>query len=141
MNPKWILRIGIGLIFALLTYYGYMAKKSYEESLGAKSSSYYRDEEVEGFVYDLHGHAYRDIDDSETYFFDDPKLQKHTVVPAQSDMTLPKPLTIEDLREARKDQPIDEFETKGKITRDRDSSDSRYMYEKDAYDGSLPGRY
>ena len=140
MNPKWIIRIGIVILFIIIMYQGYKVKKSYDDSL-KPISSFYHGIEVEKFQYDLHGHAYRGIDDSETYYIDDPRLNRNTVVPAQKDMTLPKPLTIEDLRKKSKDQPIDEFELKGKITRERDDLGSEYSDQEGAYDDSLPSRY
>jgi hypothetical protein len=140
MSPKVIFRIGIIIIFAMSLYFGYSAKKSYDESLRPVSESFHIDE-IEGFRYDEHGHAYKDLDDSETYYLDDPSLYKNTVIGARKDLTLPKPLTIEDLRKKRKDQPIDEFQIKGKTTKDRDAGGSAYMDEEGAYGGSLPDRY
>ena len=140
MSPKWVIRIGILLVFIVITYFGYSAKKSYEDSL-KPASTYYHSPEVEKFRFDVHGHAYRGLDDSDTLYHDDPKLHRNTVVGARKDLTLPKPLTVEDIKKKRKDQPTDEFYIKGTTTQDRDDRDSLYMGESGAYGGSMPDRY
>jgi len=134
MERKWLIRIVIFIIFALMMYYGYQAKKSYEESLKPHIEQYYDGVEPQGFIFDLHGHAYRTADDGMTRYLDDPKLYKDTVIPYRTDYTPPPPKTIK-----RGDPRPDEFPIKGKVIKDRDDAGSAYTDQEGAYDGILPG--
>lgn len=140
MERKWLIRIVIGIVFCLMMYYGYQAKKSYQESLKPHVEQYWDGVEAEGFIFDRHGHAYRNPDDGMTKYLDDPKLHKDTVVPYRTDYTPPPPITVDQLKknkQAAADR--DEFSVKGKIIKHRDDSGSAYSDREGAYGGALPG--
>lgn len=140
MDQKWMIRIGVLIVFCFIMYYGYQAKKSYEKSLEPHVEQYYDGLQPEGFIFDIHAHAYRDADDGTTKYLDDPKLHNNTVIPYRADYTPPPPLTVDQLeKNKRKRAARDEFPIKGKVTRDEDRRGSAYSDQDGAYDGILPG--
>lgn len=134
---KWLFRIGIIVLFCLSLFWGYRAKKAYEKNLKPKVKSYHSEEYLR-YYFDAHGHAYSTVDDYMTLYVDDPELHENTLIPHQGDLTPPDPAMY---MWRPKDTTVDEFEIKGKLTRDKDDKGSKYLFEQGAYDGVMPGGY
>ncbi|MBN3041106.1 MAG: hypothetical protein JW867_08250, partial [Candidatus Omnitrophica bacterium] len=122
---KWALKGGILLLFLLLVFYGNFIVERVKASHKPETKTIHI-QEAEQFIFDKNLNAYKGFDQANTIFIDDPAINKDTIYGQLGDLTQPKPLTIEDIRN-RKPQEPDDYEIKGKTIRDRDDSNVIYI--------------